>query len=131
MAKDFNNINFNNPKDLNAFWDAMEKSIEGVNNMSVLHTDCPINNREEFADYFTDIAEFLHYVREERTYEQDDYKYSLFMDKDGNIIIEEQPINDLVVLFDVTRTVYPIDESWRYIAMDWFDTVCGNNIWEM
>lgn len=123
MAKDFNN----NPKDLNDFWDAMERA----NNMSILHTDYPINNREEFADYFTNIAEFLHYVREEHTIEQDDYRYTLYMDKDGNIIIEEQPINDLVLFFDATRTTYPIDESWRYIAMDWFDTVCGNDIWNM
>ena len=127
MAKDFNNINFNNPKDLNDFWDAVERA----NNMSILHTDCPINNREDFADYFTNIAEFLHYVSEEHTHEQGDYRYSLFMDKDGNIVIEEEPINDLVLFFDVTLTTYPIDESWRYIAMDWFDTVCGSSIWEM
>ena len=44
---------------------------------------------------------------------------------------EEQPINDLVLFFDTTTTKYPIDQSWRYIAMDWFDTVCGCNIWEM
>lgn len=130
MIKDFSNINFDNPKDLNNFWDAMEKSIEGVNNMSALHTDCPISNREEFADYFTDIAEFLHYVREEHTYEQDDYKYSLFMFGD-KIIIEEQPLGDLAILFDGTIHKYPIDQSWRYIAMDWFDTVCGCNIWNM
>ena len=130
MIKDFNNINFNNPKDLNAFWDAMEKSVEGVNNMSALHTDCPISNREEFADYFTDIAEFLRYVREEHVYEQDDYKYSLFMFGD-KIIIEEQPLGDFAILFDGTIHEYPIDQSWRYVAMDWFDTVCGNNIWEM
>lgn len=97
----------------------------------LLHTDCPINNREDFADYFTNIAEFLHYVREEYSYEQDDYRYTLFMDKDDNIVIEEQPINDLVLFFDATRTTYPIDESWRYVAMDWFDTVCGSSIWEM
>lgn len=131
MAKDFNNINFNNPKDLNDFWDAMERGFEGVDNMSALHTDYPINNREEFADYFTNIAEFLHYVREDHTYEQDDYRYSLFIDKDGNIIIEEQPINDLVLFFDATRTTYTIDQSWRYVAMDWFDTICGNDIWNM
>lgn len=131
MFTDFNNIDFDNPKDLNDFWDAMERGFKDVDNMSALHTDCPINNREEFADYFTDIAEFLRYVREEHVYEQDDYKYSLFMDKNGNIIIEEEPINDLVLFFDVTRTTYPIDQSWRYVAMDWFDTVCGNNIWEM
>lgn len=131
MAKDFNNINFNNPKDLNDFWDAMERGFEGVDNMSALHTDCLIDNREEFADYFTNIAEFLHYVREEYTHEQDDYRYCLYMDKDDNIIIEEQPINDLIVLFNATIHKYPIDESWRYIAMDWFDTICGNNIWEM
>lgn len=98
-------------------------------NDKILHTNYPINNREEFADYFTDIAEFLHYVREEYSYEQDDYRLSLYMDKDGNIIIEEEPINDLVLFFDVTRTTYAIDESWRYIAMDWFDTVCGSSIW--
>lgn len=126
MVTDFSNINFNNPEDLNDFWDAMERA----NNMSALHTDRPINNREEFADYFTDIADFLRYVREEYTYEQDDYRYTLFM-SDDKIIIEEQPLNDLVVLFDVTRTAYPIDESWRYIAMDWFDTVCGYSFWEM
>lgn len=131
MFTDFNNIDFNNPKDLNNFWDAMERGFKDTDNMSALHTDCPISSREDFADYFSNIADFLHYVREEHIYEQDDYKYSLFMDKDGNIVIEEEPINDLVLFFDVTRTVYPIDESWRYIAMDWFDTVCGNNIWEM
>lgn len=131
MAKDFNNINFNNPKDLNIFWDAMEKSVEGVDNMSKLHTDYPINNREEFADYFTNIADFLHYVREEYTHEQDDYRYTLFMDQDSNIVIEEEPINDLVLFFNTTTTVYQIDESWRYIAMDWFDTVCGYSIWNM
>ena len=96
----------------------------------ILHTDRPIINREDFADYFGTLADFLHYVREEHTYEQDDYKFSLFM-SDDKIVIEEQPINDLVVLFDVTRTVYPIDESWRYIAMDWFDTICGYSFWEM
>lgn len=126
MVTDFSNIDFNNPEDLNDFWDAMERA----NNMSALHTDRPINSREEFADYFTDIADFLRYVREEYTYEQDDYRYTLFM-SDDKIIIEEQPLNDLVVLFDVTRTAYPIDESWRYIAMDWFDTVCGSSIWDM
>lgn len=127
MLTNFDNIDFNNPKDLNDFWDAMERA----NNMSVLHTDCPINSREDFADYFTNLAEFLHYVREEHTIEQDDYRYSLFMDKDGNIVIEEQPINDLAVLFDGTIHEYTIDESWRYIAMDWFDTVCGSSIWNM
>ncbi len=127
MIKDFSNINFNNPEDLNDFWDAMERA----NNMSALHTNCPINSREEFADYFSGLTDFLQYVREEYTYEQDDFRYSLFMNKDGDIVIEEQPINDLVVLFDVTRTTYPIDESWRYIAMDWFDTVCGSSIWNM
>lgn len=125
MFTNFDNIDFNNPEDLNNFWDAMEHGFKSVDNMSALHTDCPINNREDFADYFTSITEFLRYVREEHTYEQDDYRYSLFMDKDGNIIIEEQPINDLVLFFNVTRTTYAVDESWRYIAMDWFDTVCG------
>jgi hypothetical protein len=127
MAKDFNNIDFNNPEDLNDFWNAMECA----NNMSILHTDCPINSREDFADYFTDLGEFLHYVREEYSYEQGDYRYTLFIDKDGNIVIEEEPINDLVVLFDTTIHKYAVDESWRYIAMDWFDTVCGSSIWEM
>lgn len=126
MVKDFNNINFDNPEDLNDFWDAMERA----NNMSVLHTDCPINNREDFADYFANLAEFLHYVREEQTYEQDDYRYSLFMFGD-KIIIEEQPLGDLAILFDGTIHEYSIDESWRYIAMDWFDTICGNSIWNM
>lgn len=121
MVTNFSNINFNNPEDLNDFWDAMERA----NNMSALHTDRPINNREDFADYFANLAEFLHYVREEHVHEQDDYRYTLFMDQDGNIVIEEEPINDLVVLFDVTRTTYQIDESWRYIAMDWFDYICG------
>lgn len=97
----------------------------------ILHTDCPINSREDFADYFDTLADFLRYVREEYTYEQDDYKFSLFMNQNGNIIIEEEPINDLVLFFDTTTTVYPIDESWRYIAMDWFDTVCGYSIWNM
>ncbi len=83
MIKDFNNINFNNPEDLNNFWDAMERA----NNMSALHTDIPINNRKDFADYFHDIAEFLSYVREEHTHEQDDYKYCLYMDQDRNIVI--------------------------------------------
>ena len=124
MLTNFNNIDFNNSEDLNDFWNAMERGFEGVDNMSALHTDCPINNREDFADYFTNIAEFLRYVREEYSYEQDDYRYSLYMD-------EEQPINDLVLFFDATRTTYPIDESWRYIAMDWFDTICGNSIWNM
>lgn len=127
MLTNFNNIDFNNPKDLNDFWDAMERA----NNMSVLHTDCPINNREDFADYFANLTDFLHYVREEHTHEQDDYRFSLYMDKDGNIVIEEQPINDLVLFFDTTRTTYTIDESWRYIAMNWFDTVCGSSIWNM
>lgn len=127
MFTNFDNINFDNPEDLNDFWDAIERA----NNMSALHTDRPIINREDFADYFTNIAEFLHYVREEHVHEQDDYRYTLFMNQDGNIIIEEQPLSDLVVLFDVTRTTYTIDESWRYIAMDWFDTVCGSSIWEM
>ena len=130
MFTNFSNINFDNPKDLNAFWDAMEKSVEGVNNMSVLHTDCPISNREEFADYFTDIAEFLHYVREEHTYEQNDYRYSLYMFGD-KIVIEEQPLGDLSLLFDGTIHEYDIDQSWRYVAMDWFDTVCGSSIWYM
>lgn len=130
MIKDFNNINFDNPKDLNDFWDAMEKSVEGINNMSALHTDCPINSREEFADYFTDIAEFLRYVREEHTHEQDEWRYSLYMFGD-KIIIEEQPLGDLSLLFDGTIHEYDIDQSWRYVAMDWFDTVCGCNIWEM
>lgn len=124
------NIDFGNPEDLNNLWDAMERAFASVDNMSALHTDRPINNREDFADYFANLADFLHYVREEYTHEQDDYRYTLFMDQDGNIVIEEQPINDLAVLFDVTRTVYPIDESWRYIAMDWFDTICGSSIWE-
>ena len=131
MIKDFSNIDFSNSEDLNNLWDAMERGVKSVDNMSVLHTDCPINSREDFADYFTNIAEFLHYVHEEHTYEQDDYRYTLFMDKDGDIVIEEQPINDLVLFFDATRTTYPIDDSWRYIAMDWFDTVCGNSIWDM
>lgn len=131
MFTNFDNIDFDNPKDLNDLWDAMERAFASVDNMSALHTDRPINNREEFADYFHDIAEFLQYVCEEHTYEQDDYRNTLFMDQDGNIVIEEQPINDLVVLFDVTRTAYSIDESWRYIAMDWFDTVCGYSFWEM
>ena len=109
----------------------MERGFKGADNMSALHTDYPINNREEFADYFTNIAEFLRYVRKEYTHEQDDYRYSLFMDKDGNIIIEEEPINVLVVLFDVTTHKYPVDKSWRYVAMDWFDTICGSSIWEM
>lgn len=126
MIKDFSNINFNNPEDLNNFWDAMECA----NNMSVLHTDRPINNREDFADYFSSVTEFLHYVREEHTHEQDDYKYSLFMFGD-KIIIEEQPLGDLAILFDGTIHEYDIDESWRYIAMDWFDTVCGYSIWNM
>ena len=130
MFTNFSNINFDNPKDLNAFWDAMEKSVEGVNNMSVLHTDCPISNREEFADYFTNIAEFLHYVREEHTYEQNDYRYSLYMFGD-KIVIEEQPLGDLSLLFDGTIHEYNIDQSWRYVAMDWFDTVCGSSIWYM
>lgn len=125
------NIDFDNPEDLNDLWDAMERAFANVDNMSALHTDRPIINREDFADYFANLADFLRYVREEYTYEQDDYKYSLFMDQDGNIVIEEQPINDLTVLFDITTTVYPIDESWRYIAMDWFDTVCGSSIWDM
>ena len=102
-----------------------------MNTNKILHTDRPINNREDFADYFANLAEFLHYVREEHVHEQDDYRYTLFMDQDGNIVIEEEPINDLAVLFDVTTTKYPIDESWRYIAMDWFDTVCGYSIWNM
>ena len=114
MLTNFNNIDFNNSEDLNDFWNAMERGFEGVDNMSALHTDCPINNREDFADYFTNIAEFLRYVREEYSYEQDDYRYSLYMDKDGNIIIEEQPINDLVLFFDATRTTYPIDAIYRY-----------------
>ena len=126
MIKDFNNINFNNPKDLNDFWDAMERA----NNMSILHTDCPINNREDFADYFANLAEFLHYVREEYSYEQGDYRYSLFMFGD-KIVIEEQPLGDLAILFDGTIHEYDIDQSWRYIAMDWFDTICGNDIWNM
>lgn len=130
MFTNFSNIDFNNPKDLNNFWDAMEKSVESVNNMSVLHTDCPISNREEFADYFTDIAEFLRYVREEHTHEQDEWRYSLYMFGD-KIIIEEQPLGDLSLLFDGTIHEYDIDQSWRYIAMDWFDTVCGCNIWNM
>ena len=96
----------------------------------ILHTDRPIINREDFADYFANLADFLHYVREEYTHEQDDYRYTLFMDQDDNIVIEEEPINDLVLFFDTTTTQYPIDESWRYIAMDWFDTVCGSSIWE-
>lgn len=130
MFTNFNNIDFNNPEDLNDFWDAMERGFKDADNMSALHTDCPISDREDFADYFTDIAEFLHYVREEHTYEQDDYKYSLFMFGD-KIIIEEQPLGDLAILFDGTIHEYDIDESWRYVAMDWFDTVCDNNIWEM
>lgn len=124
------NIDFGNPEDLNNLWDAMERAFASVDNMSALHTDRPINNREDFADYFANLADFLHYVREEYTHEQDDYRYTLFMDQDRNIVIEEQPINDLAVLFNITRTVYPIDESWRYIAMDWFDTICGSSIWE-
>lgn len=127
MLTNFDNIDFNNPKDLNDFWDAMERA----NNMSILHTDYPINNREDFADYFHDITEFLQYVCNDYTYEQDDYRFSLYMDKDGNIIIEEQPINDLVVLFDTTIHKYAVDESWRYIAMNWFDMVCGCSIWKM
>lgn len=130
MLTNFDNIDFNNPEDLNNLWDAMEREFGDVDNMSVLHTDCPINNREDFADYFTNIAEFLHYVREEYTHEQDDYRYSLFMFGD-KIVIEEQPLGDLAVLFDGTIHEYDIDQSWRYIAMDWFDTVCGNNIWNM
>lgn len=126
MIKDFSNINFNNPEDLNDFWDAMECA----NNMSILHTDCPINNREDFADYFANLAEFLHYVREEYSHEQDDYRYSLFMFGD-KIVIEEQPLGDLAVLFDGTIHEYDIDQSWRYVAMNWFDTVCGCNIWNM
>lgn len=102
-----------------------------MNNAQLLHVDSPINSREDFADFFTNIAEFLHYVRKEHTYEQDDYRYTLYMDKDGNIIIEEEPINDLALFFDVTKTTYQIDESWRYIAMDWFDTICGSSIWNM
>ena len=102
-----------------------------MKNDKILHTDCPINNREDFADYFANLAEFLRYVRKEYTYEQGDYRYTLFIDKDGNIIIEEEPINDLVLFFDATRTTYTIDQSWRYIAMDWFDTICGNDIWNM
>ena len=129
MIKDFSNIDYNNPEDLNDLWDAMERGAKSVDNMSALHTDCPINNREDFADYFSTLANFLRYVREEHVHEQDDYRYTLFM-SDDKIIIEEQPLNDLVVLFDVTTTKYPIDESWRYIAMDWFDTVCGSSIWE-
>lgn len=97
----------------------------------LLHTDRPINNREDFADYFSSVTEFLHYVREEHTHEQDDYRYSLYMSKDGDIIIEEEPINDLVLFFNTTCTTYAIDESWRYIAMDWFDVICGSSIWEM
>lgn len=126
MAKDFNNINFDNSEDLNDFWNAMERA----NNMSILHTDCPIDNREEFADYFTNITEFLRYVREEHTYEQDEWRYSLFMFGD-KIVIEEQPLGDLAILFDGTIHEYDIDQSWRYVAMDWFDTVCRYNIWNM
>ena len=99
MFTNFDNIDFDNPKDLNNFWNAMERGFEGVDNMSALHTDYPINNREEFADYFTNIAEFLHYVRKEYTHEQ--------------------------------THKYPVDKSWRYVAMDWFDTICGSSIWEM
>lgn len=130
MIKDFSNINFDNPEDLNDLWDAMEHGFEGVDNMSALHTDRPINNREDFADYFANLAEFLHYVREEYSHEQDDYRYTLFMFGD-KIVIEEQPLGDLAVLFDGTIHEYDIDESWRYIAMDWFDTICGSSIWEM
>lgn len=104
--------------------------MERANNMSILHTDYPINNREDFADYFANLAEFLRYVREEYSYEQDDYRYSLFIFGD-KIVIEEQPINDLAILFDGTIHEYDIDQSWRYIAMDWFDTVCGSSIWNM
>ena len=101
-----------------------------MKNDKILHTDCPINNREDFADYFANLAEFLRYVRKEYTYEQDDYRYSLFMFGD-KIVIEEQPINDLAILFDGTIHEYVIDQSWRYIAMDWLDTICGNDIWNM
>ena len=131
MIKDFSNIDYNNPEDLNDLWDAMERGLKSVDNMSRLHIDRPINNREDFADYFGTLADFLRYVREEHVYEQDDYKFSLFIDQDGNIVIEEEPINDLVLFFDTTTIKYQIDESWRYIAMDWFDTICGYSFWEM
>lgn len=84
----------------------------------------PTQSREDFADRFPDLSSFLRYVREEQEITKDEWRYSLFMFGD-KVVIEEQPIGDLAVLFDGSIHEYVIDESWRYIAMDWFDTVSG------
>ena len=86
--------------------------------------DFPTQSREDFADRFSDLSSFLYYVREEQEVTKDEWRYSLYMLGD-KVVIEEQPIGDLAVLFDSTIHKYSIDESWRYVAMDWFDTVCG------
>ena len=89
-----------------------------------MYISFPTQSREDFADRFPDLSSFLRYVREEQEIAKDEWRYSLFMFGD-KVVIEEQPIGDLAVLFDGTIHEYEIDESWRYIAMDWFDTVSG------
>ena len=84
----------------------------------------PTQTREDFADRFPNLSDFLRYVREEQEVTVNEWRYSLFMFGE-KIVIEEQPLGDLAILFDGTIHEYTINESWRYIAMDWFDYICG------
>lgn len=91
----------------------------------------PTMSREDFADRFDTVNDFLFYVNEEHTCTIGDYKYTLYENRKTNeIIIEEEPIDEVLkVWFRTTHHRFTIDESWRYIAMDWFDHVCSA-IWD-
>lgn len=87
----------------------------------------PTMNREDFADKFDSISDFLFYVNEEHAYTIGDYKYTLYENRKTNeIIIEEEPIDEVLkVWFRTTHHRFTIDESWRYIAMNWFDYIAS------
>lgn len=87
----------------------------------------PTMSREDFADKFDSLNDFLFYVNEEHTYNVGDYKYTLYMDRKNNIVvIEEEPIDEILkIWFRTTHHKFTIDESWRYIAMNWFDHIAS------
>lgn len=92
--------------------------------------ELPTMNRDNFADSFETLEDFLFYVKSEPSFKQVHNILSMYMGQDDNtIVIEEQPINGWEKFFETTKTVYEIDRSWRYIAMDWFDHVCSA-IWD-
>ena len=87
----------------------------------------PTMSREDFADKFDSLNDFLFYVNKEYSYVVNNYKYTLFMDRKNDfIVIEEEPIDEVLkIWFQTTHHKFTIDESWRYIAMDWFDCIAS------